>query len=88
MAKSSKILDFVPSPAVTIIPPWKVKFESGVKNIPAINCTNIHNTSEDVWNCILNGILIQNVRYIYITKKRLDALGIWEASRSGGLFSL
>ena len=53
MIKSTKVLEFVPSPMVTIIPPWKVEFESGVNNIPAINCTNIHNTSEDVWNCIL-----------------------------------
>ena len=53
MARSSKVLEFVPSPTVTIIPPWKVNFESGVQNIPAINCTNIHNTSEEVWNCIL-----------------------------------
>ena len=53
MIKSTKVLEFVPSPMVTIIPPWKVEFESGVNNIPAIKCTNIHNTSEDVWNCIL-----------------------------------
>ena len=64
MAKSSKILDFVPSPAVTIIPPWKVKFESGVQNIPAINCTNIHNTSEEVWNCILD--LTYNISEVII----------------------
>ena len=54
MVKSTKVLEFVPSPAVTIIPPWKVEFKSGVNNIPAINCTNIHNTSEDVWKCILD----------------------------------
>ena len=33
MVKSTKVLEFVPSPAVTIIPPWKVEFKSGVSNI-------------------------------------------------------
>ena len=57
IARSNKVLPFVPSPAVTIIPPWKVEFpfpSGDLEKIPAINCTNIHNTSEDVWNCILD----------------------------------
>ena len=55
MAKSTKILDFVPSPAVTIIPPWKVGQQgSGVESLPPINCTNFFNTSKEVWDCILD----------------------------------
>lgn len=51
MAISTKILEFVPSPAVTIMPPWKVKFEG--PNLPPYTCTDMHNTSQEVWNCIL-----------------------------------
>ena len=54
MARSTKVLEFVPSPTVTIIPPWKEHFEGGFDVIPAINCTNTHNASEEVWNCILD----------------------------------
>ena len=66
MVKSTKVQDFVPSPAVTIIPPWKVDFKTGVYNNPAINCTNIHNTSEDVWNCILD--LTYNVSEVILSE--------------------
>ena len=55
MAKSTKILDFVPSPAVTIIPPWKVAQRGpGPDNLPPINCTNFFNTPKEVWECILD----------------------------------
>ena len=68
MTKSTKVLSFVPSPAVTIIPPWKVQFDSGVNNIPAINCTNIHNTSEEVWNCILG--MTYNISEVILDEKK------------------
>ena len=55
IAKSTKILDFVPSPAVTIIPPWKVEQKGqGPDSLPPINCTNFFNTSKDVYECILD----------------------------------
>ena len=66
MVKSTKVLEFVPSPAVTIIPPWKVEFKKGVDNIPAINCTNMYNTSEEVWNCILD--LSYNVSEVILSE--------------------
>ena len=66
MVKSTKDPEFVPSPAVTIIPPWKVDFKSGVYNDPTINCTNIHNTSEDVCNCILD--LTYNVSEVILNE--------------------
>ena len=51
MAISTKVLEFVPSPAVTIMPPWKVEFEG--PHLPPYTCTEMHNTSQEVWNCIL-----------------------------------
>ena len=51
MAISTKILEFVPSPAVTIMPPWKIGFEG--PNLHPYTCTDTHNTSQEVWNCIL-----------------------------------
>ena len=55
IAKSTKILEFVPSPAVTIVPPWKVPLRGpGSDNLPPINCTNFFNTSKEVWKCILD----------------------------------
>ena len=51
MARSTDVPDFVSSPTVTIIPPWKVQFDRGSA---AINCTKIHNTSAEVWKCILD----------------------------------
>ena len=54
IAKSSKFLDKVPSPAITLTTDWKIGVDWNGKGKATSTCLEKYSQAEDVWDCFKN----------------------------------